>query len=63
MDIASDYGSEGWEFESLRVHFSNTSKHKAAQNLFLSGFFIFTAPKINKKDHLQGDQFELPIIF
>ncbi len=24
MDIASDYGSEGWGFESLRVHTATT---------------------------------------
>ena len=36
MDRASDYGSEGWGFESLRGHFNN----QTLTNILWVSFFL-----------------------
>lgn len=46
MDRASDYGSEGWGFESLRDH--KTKRKRKANNLRLFAFLVLNNGFFNK---------------
>ncbi len=45
MDIASDYGSEGWGFDSLRVHLSNTNKTQSRSESISERLFHYRPSK------------------
>ncbi len=52
MDIASDYGSEGWGFDSLRVHLCNTIKTQIRSESISERFFYFHRSKKLQKSPL-----------
>ena len=64
MDRASDYGSEGWGFESLRDH--KTKRKRKVNNLRLFAFLVLNNGFFNKNragTNKKSDQLKFPVDF